>query len=788
MNRLNACGKKKPSGCYNRKKAKESAQKNASIIAKIPKLINYFTIQGATKVTSESELLKTENSVDDPPPVSCESSVVDVSVIPSLVSDDPALWTTNEDIINHVIEHGFKQNLQNSQFPESKRIIPGTSSRFRYLSLSLFQRTLLNGELGNREYLSYSVTTGSVYCVPCRLFGNQVPIAQEGWSDWKHPERVTDHENTNDHKNCVLTMIERNRKKGKIDSELIASLEFEKKYWRNVLTRVVAIVVSLTSRGLPMRGHNECFGSLHNGNFMRELELIAQFDPFLSKHIAQYRNSGRGKVSYLSSTTYYEVIHIMKNKIMKTIINEVKNAKYFSIVVDSTPDISHTDQISLIYRYVLNGIPVERFIQFIPNTGHKSKEIADAVLKAIHEHGLDIKNCRGQSYDNASNMSGKYSGLQARIKEVSPLAEYAPCSAHSLNLVGQCAADSSQESTAFFCLMQNIYVFFSSSTSRWTTFISHTSTNITLKRKSDTRWSARYDMCFSLLKNWDSIITSLINIRDSTSEKAITKNEAKGLFLHLNKLETAILVLFWGDVLERFNLINKKLQFISIDLITVSNLYSSLINYVKQLRSTSMFEQYEKKALLLSNVKKYDENRKKKRKLAHDETRKNEIVQDSRTKFRVNTYIEIVDRLTSELKKRKIAYDEINNNFGFLFNLTKLNSVELTNCADLLHKKYTNDLPSSFANECIHFKGYLISKLKTESMTILEMQQFIIENKVQEVFPYIEIATRMFLSIPASNCSAERSFSALKRIKNYLRSKLTHWRRKTRLTSSYYYN
>ncbi|CAI6356001.1 unnamed protein product [Macrosiphum euphorbiae] len=102
-------------------------------------------------------------------------------------------------------------------------------------------------------------------------------------------------------------------------------------------------------------------------------------------------------------------------------------------------------------------------------------------------------------------------------------------------------------------------------------------------------------MCFSLLKNWDSVVTSLINIRDSTSKKAITKNEANGIFLHLNKLETAILVLFWSDVLERFNLTNKKLQSISIDLITVSNLYSSLINYVKQLTSTSIFEQYEKK-------------------------------------------------------------------------------------------------------------------------------------------------------------------------------------------------
>jgi len=93
----------------------------------------------------------------------------------------------------------------------------------------------------------------------------------------------------------------------------------------------------------------------------------------------------------------------------------------------------------------------------------------------------------------------------------------------------------------------------------------------------------------------DSVVTSLINIRDSTFEKAVTKNETNRIFLHLNKLETAILVLFWDDVLERFNLTNKKLQSISIDLITVSNLYSFLINHVKQLRSISIFELYEKK-------------------------------------------------------------------------------------------------------------------------------------------------------------------------------------------------
>ncbi|KAJ8875731.1 hypothetical protein PR048_023630 [Dryococelus australis] len=51
------------------------------------------------------------------------------------------------------------------------------------------------------------------------------------------------------------------------------------------------------------------------------------------------------------------------------------------------------------------------------------------------------------SYDNASNMSGKYSGLQERIKELNEFAEYIPCFAHSLNLIGKCAAECCQEAS-----------------------------------------------------------------------------------------------------------------------------------------------------------------------------------------------------------------------------------------------------------------------------------------------------------------------------------------------------
>ena len=79
----------------------------------------------------------------------------------------------------------------------------------------------------------------------------------------------------------------------------------EGKYWKEVLRRIVAVIKFLIERGLAFRGENELFGSSSNGNYVRLLELIAQFDPFLKEHIEKYGQKGRGTTSYLSSTVCY---------------------------------------------------------------------------------------------------------------------------------------------------------------------------------------------------------------------------------------------------------------------------------------------------------------------------------------------------------------------------------------------------------------------------------------------------------------------------------------------------
>lgn len=202
---------------------------------------------------------------------------------------------------------------------------------------------------------------------------------------------------------------------------------------------------------------------------MVSLELIAEFDPFLATHIATYGNPGRGKTSYLSSTICDEVISLVANKVRNEIIAEVKKSKYFSIIVDSTPDVSHADELSFVLRYVPvnQSNAVERFLKCLPNVGHKSKDMYDIIVVALAAYGLKIEDCRGQSYDNAANMSGCYAGLQALILKSNCLAFYVACAAHSLNLVGSCVVESIFEAATFFDYLEAFYTFLVKSTERW---------------------------------------------------------------------------------------------------------------------------------------------------------------------------------------------------------------------------------------------------------------------------------------------------------------------------------
>jgi len=177
------------------------------------------------------------------------------------------------------------------------------------------------------------------------------------------------------------------------------------------------------------------------------------------------KNYGRGNPSYISSTIKEELVEVMADKVRATIVSELKEVKCFSVSVDLTPDLSHVDQLTVIVRYLLSGKSVERFLTFLQIQSHKAENLAADLLMYFVTPTIDFLDCRGQSYDNATK--GRYSGIQARLRAMKPLAFYIPCTTHSLNHFGLSAVVCCTDAMSFFIFMRTLYTFLLASIHRW---------------------------------------------------------------------------------------------------------------------------------------------------------------------------------------------------------------------------------------------------------------------------------------------------------------------------------
>jgi len=93
---------------------------------------------------------------------------------------------------------------------------------------------------------------------------------------------------------------------------------------------------------------------------------------------------------------------------------------------------------------------VENFLKFIPVESTSGQNLADV---------LYVNYLRGQGYDSAAAMSGKFKGVQTRIIEKYPTALYVHCVSHSLNLDLSNAVDVVPIRNSFG-VIEKVYTFF----------------------------------------------------------------------------------------------------------------------------------------------------------------------------------------------------------------------------------------------------------------------------------------------------------------------------------------
>ena len=78
---------------------------------------------------------------------------------------------------------------------------------------------------------------------------------------------------------------------------------------------------------------------------------MAMYEKVMKDHLDRIQ-SKETYPHYLSKVIQNEFIELIGSKIVTEILRICKAAKYYSIILDATPDISHQDQLTMILRFV----------------------------------------------------------------------------------------------------------------------------------------------------------------------------------------------------------------------------------------------------------------------------------------------------------------------------------------------------------------------------------------------------------------------------------------------------
>jgi len=371
-------------------------------------------IVGVKEVLIDNTNIKMDNNADN---IGANSTSPIADVNDSFQPDicDPRYWDSlDHKQIDILAEKGPRRDLSIQKGPKDRYA--------RRFSALFYTRILSNGEHCDRDWLVYSKELDRVFCFGCKLFTKghrKGQLANEGFNDWIHlGSRLKEHETSPNHVLSMATWYElrsRLQKDQTIDKAAQRQLEKEKDHWRKVLFRIVCIVKFLAKHNLAFRGTNSKLYEDSNGNFLGLVEMLAEFDPIIQEHVRRI-TSEETQAHYLDFKIQNELIHLLASAIKSEIIKKIKSAKYFSVMLDCTPDASHQEQMSLIIRYVdssSSDVRIEEsFIGFLDVNDTTGQGLFDVLENELKLLGLDIDDVRGQGYDNGSNMKGKHKGVK----------------------------------------------------------------------------------------------------------------------------------------------------------------------------------------------------------------------------------------------------------------------------------------------------------------------------------------------------------------------------------------
>uniref|UniRef100_H3A0I4 DUF4371 domain-containing protein n=1 Tax=Latimeria chalumnae TaxID=7897 RepID=H3A0I4_LATCH len=489
--------------------------------------------------------------------------------------------------------------------------------------------------------------------------------------------------------------------------------------------------------------------SSNKGNYIEILELVASTQPNLFNRL-------RSRYGHYTSHQYQnDLIHSAAEVLRESIVEEVRQAKYFSVLVDETKDVSKKEQLCLLLHYHRKGIIQERALGCFHIENLNAQSVSNLIIQEVQHLKFDVNYTVAQCYDAASVLSGHLTGVQTQIWEQIPHTIYVHCQAHKLNLV---IADITQ-CQEVFTFAQEQYIFLSSSYKYYELFVKAQQDLgqriLELGRLCETHWSCRYNSLQTLHARYGTVLETLeaISLQRADGVSTIT---ARGLSKRL-KSYSFLRLLVLERIFKILNSASEELQSKDLNISSALELVTSNVTALKEVRSS------ESKWKELCDE---PENIAKELEIAIPsqaaaivtlgQSNMHDVPKSSQEYIKANFYSPVLDRILAESDRR------FTSNSSWLSALTACNP----NSESFLdYNKLNLDAELEAA------------KMHTAPQKLTSIFEFRnIMNELPSAYKSSLSIVDIVLSLPVPAASNERYFSVLKRVKDCLRSTMADGR------------
>ena len=413
------------------------------------------------------------------------------------------------------------------------------------------------------------------------------------------------------------------------------------------------------------------------------------------------------------------------------------------------------------------------------------KIIKDSLVRM----NLSLAKCRGQCYDGASNMSGAKTGVVKQLSDIEKRAIYTQCYGHSLNLA---IGDSIKQSKVMRDALDTTFIIsqlLKYSPKRDTHFET-VKTELApdtsgLRVLCPTRWTARAQSLESVLKNYTVLQELWVECEDFVKE-VDARARVNGVCAQMRYFDFLFGVALGELLLMHSDNLSKTLQHKHLSAAEGQASADLSVKTLKKIRDDKSFDLFWAKVSVL--VHKFDVHdpslpRKHKCPRRYEEGNAEAEFSLSVKDYYRRQYFEALDLVIAGIKQRfdqpgykiykhlqeKSAignFEHCKDDFEFIVNFygSDFTASQLKVQLELFHTLF---------EEKVKGQGIDIS-----STTICDVIECINTVSLAQKSLISEVITlvKLLFAMPASNATSERSFSALRRVKTYLRSTMTQLR------------